>query len=257
MLAVDPPSDWISDRQFGGATEEQEAEIRGLIEQLVYDEKPATDIPVNNPNMVIFDAEGNEVGAESESKAKEEIRKRFESVQEAFQQLLEKKGLAVPILLEYLKDDRQSINFRNHFVGNSVGDACYWNIYFQLQDRPKGYSKYGYSRQGRDGEDHAKPYWDGSPFKDAGGLKAWCVENDGLNYKQMQIKCLEWLLEKEKAIGASDSDSYFLNILPLEIRILQRRLENGESVDAELRRLLRIQTGRLVNEIPRDLLPPR
>jgi len=147
------------------------------------------------------------------------------------------------------------INFRNHYIRNSVGDACYWIIYDQLQDEPKDYSSYGYQRYGRDGKLHRQAYRGGTPFDEAGGLRQWLEANKALSYTQMQIKCLSWLLEREKAIGASDSESYFVNILPLEIRILERKLETGEDVATNLDRLRRIQRDKLVGEIPSELLP--
>jgi len=151
---------------------------------------------------------------------------------------------------------RFSIPLRNHFLGQSVGDACYWNIYFQLQDRPDDYSSYGYFRTGRDGQNHEKPYWEGTPFDEAGGVAEWLDENNDLSYTEKQIKCLRWLLEKEKAIGARDPESYFENILPLEIRVAERRLEAGEKdVQRELERLRLIRDEKRVAEIPREYLP--
>jgi hypothetical protein len=232
-----------------------EAEIRQLIEQLVFNDSDASNKPIINPNMKVVDSEGNAKPINGESDDAEKQRREFNSCQDAFNKLLELKGAAIPILVEHLDDKRQSINFRNHYMGNSVGDACYWNIYFQLQDRPRDYSRYGYSREGRDGEDHPKPYWEGTPFDDAGGLKEWLEKNKELNYIEMQIACLNWLLEREKKIGASDADSYFLNILPLEIRILERRIENGDDVSSELKRLVNIREKKLVDQIPSELLP--
>lgn len=241
--------------QIGGANKEQEAEIRSLIEQLVFADQVADDKPVRNPLMKIFDADGNEVKPAGDPDDEEAKRKRFTRCQEAFGKLYQLKGLAIPILVEHLEDDRQSINFRNHHMGNSVGHACYWNIYFQLLDQPRDYSEYGYSREGRDGEQHPKPYWEGTPFDEAGGPKKWLAQHKDLNYKEMQIKCLQWLLDAEKKIGASDPPSYFLNILPLEIRILERRLENGEDVSAKLTRLKRVRDKKLADQIPKELLP--
>ena len=232
-----------------------EAEIRQLIEQLVYADRNASNEPVINPNMKIVDSEGNSKPINGESDNAEKQREKFNSCQEAFNKLFELRAVAIPFLVEHLDDERQSINFRNHYTGNSVGDACYWNIYFQLQDRPEDYSRYGYSRKGRDGEDHPKPYWEGTPFDDAGGLKEWLEKNKELNYFEMQITCLNWLLEREKKIGAPDADSYFLNILPLEIQILDRRIENGDDVSAELNRLVNIRDKKLADQIPSELLP--
>lgn len=226
--------------QVTAANDAQEAEIRQLVEQLVFANRDATNQPVISPGI---------------TDDSEDYRKRFETCQKAFQKLSEFKGLAFPILIEQLDDKRQSINFRNHHMGNSVGDACYWNIYIQLQDRPRDYSRYGYSRKGRDGKDHPKPYWEGTPFDNAGGLRKWLKVNTDLTYLEMQIKCLKWLLDREKQIGASDADSYFVNILPLEIRILQRRKENGENVGLELRHHQKVRDEKLVAEIPQELLP--
>ncbi len=210
------------------ATPEQESKIRGLIEQLVFPD--------------------GEDGVEKQ-------RQKFKTCQDAFNELLQMKALAIPFLLEHLDDKRGSINFRNHHLGHSVGDACFWNIYYQLQDRPKGYSSYGYSRKGRDGADHPKPYWEGTPFGGIGGLKKWVEENQHLNYVEAQIKCLQWLLDREKKIGAPDADSYLLNILPLEIQILERRFENGEDVASELEKLKRIRDNKLKDQIPKGTVP--
>ncbi len=242
-------------KKIGGANEKQEKEIKALIEQLVYKKGEATNRPVRNPLMKIYNAEGKVVKPSGDSKKIEQNRKKFESCQMAFQKLYEMKGPAFPILLEHLDDKRQSINFRNHYTGNSVGNACYWNIYYQLMDQPRDYSEYGHSREGRDGKLHPKPYWEGTPFDDAGGLKKWFAKNKNLNYIEMQIKCLGWLLEKEKLIGASDADSYFLNIVPLEIRILERRYNNGDDVKSELNRLIKIKDEKLTDQIPKELLP--
>ena len=217
-----------------------EADIEAIVDQLVFADSDAQNNPLIGP------------GITDDSEA---YRKRFETCQTAFQCLSELKDVAFPVLIKHLDDKRQSINFRNHQMGSSVGHACYWNIYCQLQDRPRDYSQYGYSREGRDGKDHPKPYLVGSPFDDAGGLRKWLTANENLNYLEKQIKCLNWLLESEKLIGAPDAESYDINILPLEIRTLERRLENGDNVEAELNRLRKIQTDKLVAQIPQELLP--
>jgi hypothetical protein len=231
-------------------SKDEEAGIRALVEELVFAPGPATNEPVRNPHMKIVDADGNsrEVGTNRDQQ-------RFDVCQKAFEKLAAYKLAAFPILVEHLEDKRQSINFRNHYLGNSVGDACRWNLYFQLQDRPKHYSEYGYSRTGRDGQAHPKPYWEGTPFDEAGGVKQWLEENKNLKYAQMQIKCLQWLLDREKKIGVPDADSYFLNILPLEIQITQRRLELGEDVREELEWLKKGLRDRDAAIVPRELLP--
>jgi len=68
---------------------------------------------------------------------------------------------------------------------------------------------------------------------------------------------LNWFLDREKTIGASDAESYFENILPLEIHILERKQEDGLDVQQELARLREIRDGKLVKEIPPDLLPDK
>jgi len=225
------------------AASNQEAEIRKLIEQLVFQHKNASQTPLLSPGIG-----GND---------DKEYKRQFDKCQQAFRKLTEFKGAAFPFLVEHLDDKRPSIHFRNHSMGHSVGDACYWNIYFQLQDRPNDYSSYGYSRKGRDGKDHPKPYWEGTPFDEAGGLKAWLEQNKDLSYPEKQIKCLNWLLAREKAIGAPDPESYFENILPLEISILERKQEAGADVNRELDRLRKIMKGKLINEVPVELLPEK
>ncbi len=222
------------------ANADQEREIRSLIEQLVFENKPGSEEPPFSPGVIEND---------------EDYRKRFKSCQSAFNKLAAFRELAFPFLIEHLKDNRQSIPFRNHHMGFSVGDACYWNMFMQLQDRPKNYSEYGYQRKGRDGKMYVQVYQEGTPFDAEGGLVKWIEKNKGLTLAEKQIKCLQWLLEKEKQIGAADEDSYFLNILPLEVRILERRQEAGENVAVELQRMRRIQEQKLVDQIPLELLP--
>lgn len=217
-------------------------EINALIDQLVFQESSAKGRPVYSPGIVDRSTD---------------YRKRFEACQNAFKQLTELREQSLPHLAAHLKDERPSIHFRNHYLGRSVGDACYWSIYCQLQDRPDDYSSYGQGRKGRDGQDHIKPYWAGTPFDEAGGVERWLEANKALNYREKQIKCLRWLLGKEIEIGVPDATSYFENILPLEVRILQRRLENGEPVEGEWNRMRKLLHSKDASQIPPGLLPER
>ncbi len=212
------------------ATPQQKAEIEALIDQLVLNQNI-------DPNDM--DARG----------------KAWDTCIAAFDKLSTYQERAFPQLVQHLDDKRPSIPFRNHRLDFQVGKACYWNIYYQLQDRPDDYSRYGYYRKGRDGKDHPQPYWKGTPFDDAGGVKKWLAAHRGLSYPEMQVKCLQWLLKKEKQIGVPDAESYFRNILPLEIQILKRRQQAGEDVQAELKRLQKIKQDKQVDQIPRELLP--
>jgi hypothetical protein len=237
-IASEPAGD--SPAQASVPSAEQQKQIASLIEQLVFAEQKASDDPLIDPDFADQD---------------DAYRKRFDRCRNAFKKLSELKDVAFPLLIAHLDDDRQSIPFRNHSSGQSMGDACYWIIHDQLQDRPDDYSSYGYDRKGRDGEFHTQPYWDGSPFEDAGGLVKWLEENRELTYTQKQIKCLQWLLDSETKIGAPDAESYFENILPLEIRIVERRLEAGEDTRRELQRLRLIRDEKRVAEIPARYLP--
>lgn len=236
---------------------EEEAEIRSLVDQLVLAEGPENNQPTMNPGLKIYDADGNEVKPDGDSRQAEDYQNKFESCQMAFKKLSDHRVAAIPILIEHLDDKRQSINFRNHYLANSVGDACRWIIYFQLQDEPESYSEYGLGRLGRDGKQHTKPYWEGTPFDDAGGVKEWLEQNKALSHGKMQIKCLQWLLDGERAIGVPDADSYFLNVLPLEIRILERRLEIGENVAEQLDTSRTALQKRDASVVPRELLPDK
>lgn len=223
-------------------TAKETQSVEELVDQLVFADGKASNEPVFSPGV---------------NDKSPEYSQRFAKVQEAFGKLTKLKVKAFPVLVKHLKDERQSINFRNHYLGNSVGDACMWCIYFQLQDRPKNYSKYGYQRKGRDGSSHPKPYWEGTPFGDAGGIAKWLEQNQDLSYVEMQIKCLNWLLDGEKKIGASDAESYFENILPLEIQILRRELESGKDVKEQLAAKERALKERDLSAIPPELLPSK
>ena len=223
-------------------TAKESQSVEELVDQLVFADGKASGEPVFSPGV---------------NDKSPEYSQRFTKVQEAFGNLTKLKVKAFPVLVKHLKDERQSINFRNHYLANSVGDACMWCIYFQLQDRPKNYSKYGYQRKGRDGSSHPKPYWEGTPFDDAGGIAKWLEQNQDLSYVEMQIKCLNWLLEGEKKIGASDAESYFENILPLEIQILRRELESGKDVEERLAAKEKAIKERDLSAIPPELLPSK
>jgi hypothetical protein len=238
---------WAEDQTAKREDETEQQHIERLIELLVFLDDEAKQTP-ETQQLLKSD------GAAQESS---ELRKRFYRCQMAFTLLSNYKATAFPAMVSHLDDKRGSIHFRNHFKGSSVGDACYWNIYLQLQDRPEGYPKVGLMRLGRDGKEHEKPYWAGiTPFDEL-GAKNWLEANKHLSYPQMQIKCLTWLLEKEKAIGAPDADGYFINILPLEIQILKRRIECGEKIEAELANLELRQKEKRANEIPPELLPAK
>lgn len=224
------------------ALSQQEIEIENLIEQLVFNDPKASRPP------------GSDSGAGAEDAA---IKKECAKCEEAFRKLTEHKEASLPLLLEHLGDQRPSVPFRHHFVGHSVGFACYWNIYDQLMDTPPDYSSYGLVREGRDGKDHEKPNQGGGPFSEVRGPQAWLEQNKHLSYVEKQIKCLEWMLAKEKEIGAADAESYFKNILPLEIRILERKLDTGVPVQSELHRLRKILREKIVSEIPPELLPDK
>ena len=219
------------------ASPEEEKAIRGLIEELVYNLEVSSDSAAHT--------EGQNTRALDETK----------KCISAFRKLMELKGKAIPFLVEHLEDKRSSVHFRNHFMGHSVGNACHWNLYFQLQDRPENYSSYGHQRTGRDGERHTQPYWAGTPFDGAGGIPEWLKLNAKLSYPEKQIKCLNWLLEAEKKIGVPDTDSYFVNILPLEIQILKRKIESGEDLKAELEKLETALKNSDASIVPKELLP--
>lgn len=240
-------------------TKAQEVEIRTLIEQLALSDQEAPD-----PKKLIEGVKTGELEVEDtippmppelQENPDPEYAKRFKGCQEAFKRLGDFKSLAFPFMIEHIEDKRQSIAFRNHSLQQSVGDACYWNIYYQLHDTPPDYSSYGYQRKGRDGESHVKPYWRENIFDEAGGLKKWLTDHNKLSYLEMQIACLNWLLEREKEIGAPDAESYFENILPLEVRILERRKETGAEVDQDLERLRTALRGRDASVIPKALIP--
>lgn len=224
-------------------TPQEEKQIKQLIENLVFEHPKADQKILIQPY----------VGSKEDDRYKAQ----YDKCHQAFQKLRTYQQKAFPLLLQHLEDQRPSIHFKNHIENHTVGDACYWNIRFQLEARPKNYSEYGLQREGKDGKLHIKPYWKSSPFAADGGLTAWLKKHQHLSYTEMQIKCLQWLLENEKQIGASDSDSYYLNIAPLELRILELKQQNGESHTAEITRLQTALKNKSPDQVPANLLPQK
>jgi hypothetical protein len=232
-------------------TKEQEVEIRKLIEQLVM--SPVAN-PKRKPGSTVPPEQSDPFADAVDSGDAEEQRRRVAVCRKAYMQLAAFKELAIPFMLEHLEDQRPSVPFQNHWKGSTVGDACYRNIRDQLEDLPSDYS-YVYSRIGRDGKMHVKPYWVNSGELSQEGLREWMKRHGGLSYTEKQIKCLSWLLAEERKIGACDPESYFKNILPLEIRILHRRVELGEDVGIQLERLQKVLKEKNADAVPSELLP--
>jgi hypothetical protein len=88
-----------------------------LVDQLVLNEGKASNEPVLSPGV---------------ADNSPEYAQRFKKVQDAFGKLTELKIKAFPVLVKHLEDKRQSINFRNHYVANSVGDAWYVEYLFPV-----------------------------------------------------------------------------------------------------------------------------
>lgn len=247
------------------ANKDQELEIHKLIEQLVFypfpmpqgplvplvipepaPEDPFSGLPPTSPQFEVEEVPPG-IARENAKSAK--------ACRVAFHRLLSLGALAVPSMVEHLEDGRPSLDFNGHWKTSTLGDACYWNLREGLQDLPEDYSSYGYARKGRDGENHVTPYWIYPGLLPKEGLKAWLTKNATLSYTEKQIKCLKWYLAEEKKIGASDPRDYFVNILPLEIRILQKRSQLGEDVEKDLKQRLKIQKDKQESAVPPELLP--
>ena len=127
------------------ATGEQEVRIRALIEQLVLVDRDAPDPKKLMEKMRKGQVEESlpPMSPELQDKPDPAYKKRFNGCHEAFKKLSEIGIQAFPYLVEHLDDKHQSIPFRNHSLQQSVGDACYWNIYYQLHDTPNDSAKAG------------------------------------------------------------------------------------------------------------------
>lgn len=230
------------------ASEDEAAAIQSLIEQLWFQ-------TLSKPNEFgIVRDPANPMGAAREDATSREDRRRSLRCRLAFDMLTDLKDLAFPFLMGHHDDTRLSPDFHGHLRESSVRISCYLIVRYQLEDYPADYGRYGYQRKGRDGQAHVVPRYSECPF-DMDGIRGWLKENEGLSYAGKRIRALQWSLSQEKKIGASDADGYFENILPLEIRILERREEMGENVAAELRRLEEVRDKKLVELIPKELLP--
>jgi hypothetical protein len=242
-----PKEEKIAVAPFATATPVQEAEIRRLIEDFVITEKETKAEAVEKIRSDKAEAE-----AEKEAKANPDplfgVIKRpslYEPSPEAlkelqgyakvrtdsFKRLTAFNELAFPILASHLDDERPSRMHWNHTFARTVGAICYRVIHDQLTEFPPGYTEYGLQRTGRDGKGHLKPYWEGTPYDQSGGLKNWLQQNQTLTYTEKRIKCLTWLLDEEKKIGVIDHYSYYVNIQPLELEILKLKAEGGQGRD--------------------------
>ena len=78
-------------------------------------------------------------------------------------------------------------------------------------------------------------------------MEKWLEQNRGLSFRQIRIKCLTWLLEEEKKIGVSETDGYFLHVLPLELGILELQASDGQDAPLELERVRKLLRTRSAN----------
>ncbi|GAA5120810.1 hypothetical protein JIN84_06050 [Luteolibacter yonseiensis] len=246
--------------------------VRALVEDLVMEEQAAAPLSIAQQLA-------------GETGVSEDYKKRFEKCRRAFKKLTELKKNAFPVLTEHLGDKRPSITFGDLSKTTTVGDACYTNIHFQLVEVPARDPRFEIVRLGRDGRPHLRPNSGKTPFDPAGplakfleakanlteremristetpfdaagGLAKWLEANARLTHTEMRIKCLDWLLDREKEIGANDAEGYFINIMPIEIRILEIRKEAGEDVGKELDRMRIALAGKDPAVVPPSLLPP-
>lgn len=246
------------------ATPEQEKEIRELIEKLVITEKEVLARAAEEARAAKVRAEAEKRGdtvddpfgtVEPPPEVEKELQGYYKTREDAFDQLTAFKDLAFPILVEHFEDARPSVKIWNHSYAKTVGAVCYRVIHDQLMELPPGYSEYGLTRTGRDGERHEKPYWHPEPYADSDGLANWLRENEALTYTEKRIKCLAWLLDGEKKIGVIDPDGCYTHIFALELEILRQKAAMGQDVAAELARALALWESRPAAQVPKELLP--
>lgn len=246
------------------ASPEQEKEIRELIEKLVITEKEVLANAAEDARAAKVRAEAEKRGEpvddpsaidERPPEVEKELQGYHKTREDAFDRLTAFKDLAFPILVEHFEDARPSVKIWNHSYAKTVGAVCYRVIHDQLMELPPGYSEYGLTRTGRDGERHEKPYWHPEPYAESDGLANWLRENEGLTYTEKRIKCLAWLLDGEKKIGVIDPDGYYTHIFALELEILKQKAAMGQDVAAELARALALWESRPAAQVPKELLP--
>ena len=280
-LLIDRPSDLPSIPGEKGpriASAEQEAEIRRLVEDFVINDQETKAEAAEDEREAKFIAEAEKSAREGATNSApppddpfagplegsppppspavlEELRAYHQKRIDAFKRLASLQELAFPILAAHLDDARPTRMHWNHKVARTVGGLCYQVIHDQLTFFPAGYTNYGLNRTGRDGDGHKKPYWRSNPYEEAGGLKKWLQQNQGLSFRQMRIKCLTWLLEEERKIGVVDPAGYFVHVLPLELGILELQASDGQDVAEELARVRRLSRTRSADQVPKELLP--
>ncbi len=268
------------------ANQEQEAEIKRLIEDFVITEKEVQ-------SKAAEQIRSDKARAEAERKARDEaaksgnpdddpffgvtnlppdlddtppevlkeLRGYYKIRDDAFKRLTAFKDLAFPQLVAHLDDGRPSEKYWNHSRAKTVGRMCYRVIHDQLTEFPPGYTEYGWARTGSNGQSHVKPYWAGTPYDGSGGtdaaddLRKWLQQNQNLSYSGKRVKCLTWQLGEEKKIGVIDPHGYYVNILPLELEILELQAAAGQDVSNELARVRILSKTRPANQVPKELMP--
>ena len=268
-----PKDEKIVVAPFAVASPEQEAEIRKLIEDFVVTEKEdqtraaeqlrsdkARAEALKEANLhpdpvfgVIDPPDSHDIPPEVFKEIQGYAKVRID----AFKRLTAFNELAFPFLASHLDDKRPSSMHWNHTFVKTVGSMCHRVIHDQLIEFPAGYTEYGYQRTGRDGKGHVKPYWAGTPYDAADGLGKWLKQNQDLTYAEKRIKCLTWLLDEEKKIGVIDHNGYYVNILPLELKILELKAEGGQDVATELARVRELSKTKPGNQAPKELMPDR
>lgn len=227
------------------ASEEEAAAIRKLIDQLWMDVVPRTEKSGDSPPENPYDIPEDDITREN--------RRRAKRCALAFERLSNLGELAFPFLIEHLEDKRPSVDFHGHLRDRFVGTACHLIIRYQIEGYPEDYGQYGYQRIGKDGGLHVVPRnRSDSPFWD---IRNWLESNRDVSLAGKRIRAMEWALDQERKIGAFGAEGYYVNILPLEIGILERKAELGADVGGELKRLKKIRDERKEESEPRELLP--
>lgn len=107
---------------------------------------------------------------------------------------------AFPYLLKHLDDNRESVELQRLNRRQTVGEACYCIIVYQIFSVPPDYFV-PVVRTGADGELHQRPFSVEQGIFDSSSITAWLKQREADPLAALQVEAIEWLVEEVSLTG--------------------------------------------------------